>query len=113
MIRNGGVELALPAGMHITLATLDVDIPDHTRAYAEYRLFSCLSRHDLRVRTIEAVIRLDAARRYFRCLLSVDLGPAGRIKTQARRRNVTEAIDCAANRLGWLVERRMQQLISS
>ena len=99
--------------MRITLASPNVDIPEHIRAYAEYRLFSSVARHELHVRTIDVVIRRAPATQRFVCVLCAHVGPSGQVKTQARRPNVTAAIDRAADRLAWLVDRRMQQLISS
>jgi hypothetical protein len=38
----------------------------------------------------------------------LDLGPAGRVKTQARGRHPEAAIDRAAERAAWLLDRRVR-----
>jgi hypothetical protein len=62
------------------------------------------------VRAVDVVISQDsAAGRQARCSVVVDLGAAGRVKTQARAAHPSAAIDRAADRAGWLVRRRIRQ----
>lgn len=93
--------------MRITLSGINTAIPDNTRAYAEYRLFTSAARHEELVRSVDVVVRRDSrATRQFLCAVSVDLGPSGRIKTQARAAYPIAAIDRAAERMAWLLDRR-------
>jgi ribosome-associated translation inhibitor RaiA len=94
--------------MRITISGADTAITDEKRAYAEYRFFMAIAPHEALVRAVDVVVRGDsAANRQFLCAVTVDLGPSGRVKTQARAAHPNAAIDRAADRTAWLVGRRV------
>ena len=94
--------------MRITFSAVNFPVADYQRVYAEYRFFRVAARHDALIRAIEVAVRRDAAaNRPFVCTVTVDLIPSGTVKTQARAVHPTAAIDRAAERLAWLLERRM------
>lgn len=93
--------------MRITLSGLDIPITDDYRAYAEYRFFTAIARHEAVVRTVNVAVRRDsAADRPFLCTVIVDLRPSGTVKTQARAVHPSAAIDRAADRTAWLLDQR-------
>ena len=100
--------------MRIKVSGVDTLITGDNRRYAEYRVFTSIAPHDLKIRSVEVVIRRDSAStRSFLCTVLVDLGSSGRIKTQARAVHPSAAIDRAADRTAWLVDRRAAQGFSS
>jgi ribosome-associated translation inhibitor RaiA len=95
--------------MRITLSGVNFPVTDYQRVYAEYRFFRAIARHEALIRAIEVAVRRDgAANRPFLCTVTVDLVPSGTVKTQARAAHPTAAIDRAAERTAWLLERRME-----
>lgn len=95
--------------MRISLSAPDVVTTDRLRAYAEYRLFTSVARHGTLVRGAAIVVKRESAgERRFVCTIALDLGPAGRIKTQARGRHTDAAIDRVAERAAWLLDRRVR-----
>jgi ribosome-associated translation inhibitor RaiA len=94
--------------MRIRVSGIDTAINDATRAYAEYRFFTSIARHESRVRAVDIVVTRDSApNRQFLCTVTVDLGPSGHVKTQARAAHPSGAIDRAADRTGWLIGHRL------
>jgi ribosome-associated translation inhibitor RaiA len=94
--------------MRIKVSGVDGLIPNVNRRYAEYRFFTSVAPHAMKVRAVDVVIRCDSAsRRSFICAAVVDLGSSGRIKTQARAAHPSAAIDRAADRTARLVRRRL------
>src|SRR3954468_22963012 len=92
--------------MRITLSANT--LTDDTRAYGEYRFFTSVARHAAMVRAVDVTLtRVTGANPRFQCAVVVDLGVCGRIKTQARAPHPTAAIDRAAERAAWLLDRRM------
>jgi len=93
--------------MRISLLGVDTPVTDDQRAYAEYRFFRALARHEALVRAVTVAVRYDAAaNRSCLCTITVDLSPSGTVRTQARAPHPTAAIDRAAERTAWLLERR-------
>src|SRR3954471_18594487 len=91
--------------MRITLSAHP--LIDDTRAYGEYRFFTSVARHAAMIRAVDVTLtRVTGANPRFQCAVVVDLGVSGRIKTQARAPRPTAAIDRAAERAAWLLERR-------
>ena len=107
LVVSDGAQLASGELMRIKVSAVDIPITDDKRAYAEYRLFTAIAPYEVRIRSVDVVIRSgSAANRSFLCRVVVDLGSSGRIKTQARAVHPTAAIDRAADRTAWLVSRR-------
>jgi len=100
--------------MRIMLSGADFEITDPLRAYAEYRLFRSVARHEPLVTAVDIAVRqYESERDRFLCTVAVALRPAGRIRTQARGPHPGAAIDRAADRTAWLLDRRAQQPVSS
>jgi ribosome-associated translation inhibitor RaiA len=94
--------------MHMTVRGINFILSDSTRAYAEYRFFVATAQHRPDIRALDVAFRRDrAAHRPFHCTVVVDLGSQGCVKTQARAMTSSAAIDRAADRTAWLVERRL------
>jgi ribosomal subunit interface protein len=95
--------------MRISLSGAHVPVTDPLRAYVEYRLFTSVARHHASVQRADVLVRREATGHpRFVCTMSLDLGPAGRVKTQARGRHPEAAIDRAAERAAWLLDRRVR-----
>ena len=93
--------------MRIRVSGLSAAVEGDKRAYAEYRFFAAIAPYEAQVRTVDVVVSAAAGTtRRFLCTVSVDLGPSGRVETQARALHPTAAIDRAADRTGWLIGRR-------
>jgi ribosome-associated translation inhibitor RaiA len=96
--------------MRIKVSGVNIPLTPGKRAYAEYRVFTSIAPHALRIRSVDVVIRRESAPNgSFFCKVVVDLGASGHIKTQARAVHPTAAIDRAAGRTAWLVGRRAGQ----
>ncbi len=94
--------------MRIRVSGVNTPITDDTRAYAEYRFFTSIAPHAGRVRAVDVLVRRNsAANGQCLCAVTVDLGPAGQVRTQARAVHPSAAIDRAADRTAWLVGRRV------
>ena len=94
--------------MRIRISGHDTPIADEKRAYAEYRFFASIARYEPQVGAVDVVVGQElTARRQFLCTVTVDLGSAGHIKTQARAMQPSVAIDRAADRTAWLIGRRV------
>jgi len=93
--------------MRITLSGNNIGLTDDTRAYGEYRFFTSVARHAAIIRAVDITLkRIVGANRQFQCAVVIDLGVSGRVKTQARGPHPTAAIDRAADRSAWLLDRR-------
>jgi hypothetical protein len=91
--------------MRITLS--GNNLTGHTRAYGEYRFFTSVARHAALVRAVDITLkRVAEVNPRVQCAVVVDLGASGRVKTQARAPHPTAAIDRAAERVAWLLDRR-------
>ncbi len=101
--------------MHVEVIS-DGDTTDQVRAYAEYKVFVTLAR--LR----RALSRVRASIGHFKnsdneenvvCSVTVELDPSGTVHTRVRRPHPNDAINHAADQIGYLVERRRARRISS
>ena len=105
-----GAPFALLKAMRIKVSGVNIPLAPDKRAYAEYRVFTSIAQHELRIRSADVVIRRESAPNgSFLCKVLVDLGSSGHIKTQARAVHPTAAIDRAAGRIAWLFSRRAGQ----
>jgi len=96
--------------MRIRISGIDTPTAEGKRAYAEYRFFRAIAPYEPQVGAVDVVVgRKSAADRQFLCSVTVDLGGAGHIKTQARAMHPSAAIDRAADRTAWLIGRRIGQ----
>jgi ribosome-associated translation inhibitor RaiA len=99
--------------MRITVSSVNTPTADK-RPYAEYRFFTAIAPFETCVHAVDVVVRRDPSHdRPFVCAVIVDLGPAGRVRTQARAVHPSAAIDRAADRLARLVGRRVTGGISA
>jgi hypothetical protein len=94
--------------MRIKVSGVDTPVAGEKRAYTEYRFFTAIASHAARVREVDVVVTRDSvANRQFLCTVTVDLGPFGHVKTQARAVHPIAAINRAADRTAWLIQRRI------
>jgi len=94
--------------MRIRISSIDTPIASEKRAYAEYRFFTSIAPYDPQVGAVDVVVGRElGARGQFRCTVAVDLGPSGYVRTQARAMHPNAAIDRAADRIAWLIGRRV------
>jgi ribosomal subunit interface protein len=109
-----GSQFACPVGMRIMLTGKNVDISHQLQAYTEYRFFAGVARYEPLIRSISVAIRQNASSRdAFICVVVVDLGRAGQIKTRARGPHPNAAIDRVADRVASLLSRRVSRHVSS
>jgi ribosome-associated translation inhibitor RaiA len=95
--------------MRIAFSGVNFPVTDYQRVYARVCFFRVIARHEALIRAVKVAVRRDAAaNRSFHCTVTVDLAPSGTVKTQARAAHRTAAIDRAAERMAWLLERRME-----
>src|SRR5688500_10385094 len=98
--------------MRISVTDIGCTFGRHTRAYAEYRVFSSLARFSDVVH--EAGISLTSRRgRAARCVVSLTVNDGGRLRVSARGRHVYDAINRAARRIGEEVRRHTDITLSS
>jgi hypothetical protein len=97
--------------MRITVSgPVDSPLSSDTYKYAEYRVFSSIAPHGTSIHAVDVVVRRTSPpNRSVLCTVVVDLGPSGRLRTQAVAPHPSAAIDRAADRAGWLVRRRAGQ----
>lgn len=94
--------------MRIKISGIDTPIAEHKRAYAEYRFFTSIAPYEQQIGAVDVVVGRElGAHRQFLCTVTVDLGRSGHVKTQARARHPSAAIDRAADRTAWLIGRRI------
>lgn len=95
--------------MQIEIQGVGLDVSDALRAYVEYRMFSAASRfdgHDARLSVRLEPAGLDARARY-RCVASMERGPARALRVSASSDLLHAAVDRAAERLSRSAERRL------
>jgi ribosome-associated translation inhibitor RaiA len=96
--------------MQIRISGINAPITAESRAYAAYRFFTSIARYESRVGSVDVVVgREAAAGGRLVCIVAVDLGRSGHVKTQARSRRPSAAIDRAADRTAWLIGRRIRR----
>ncbi|MEO8358734.1 MAG: HPF/RaiA family ribosome-associated protein [Vicinamibacteria bacterium] len=91
--------------MKIEIRPVKLDLTDTCRAYAEYRMFSAISRFDGNGVHLDVLLEdrgADEEERY-RCIAGVDL-PAGRVWVTAAADQIYAVIDRAAEQLTKSVE---------
>ena len=84
--------------------------------YAEYRLFSALTRHPLKFRRARVLLRLSkdcGAFARVTCAVSVALDPSGSVRVRVTGPHVYAAINRAIERLGCAVDEHIEQRRSS
>jgi ribosomal subunit interface protein len=95
--------------MQINIQAVGLDVSDRLRAYVEYRMFAAASRFDGRYARLNVRLepaRLGARARY-RCLATLDLGPARSVRVSASSDLLHAAVDRAAERLSRSAVRRL------
>jgi ribosome-associated translation inhibitor RaiA len=100
--------------MRIEVIGTDDSATPQARAYAEYRLFATLARHNPVIRSVR--VMLAHAKRNgggVTCVVELVLEPAGSVRTRAQGPHAYGAIDRAAKRIGDLMARRTIQSMSS
>jgi len=77
------------------------------RAYAEYRLFATLARHARVIRRVSVILGSadPQAAGHLTCDVDVGLQDSGSVRVLAHGRNMHAAIDLAAERIGYVIER--------
>ena len=94
--------------MRVSLSGAHVTVTDSLRAYVEYRLFTSVARHHAIVQDADVRVRRETlGHARFVCTIALHLGHAGRVKTQARGTHLEAALERAAERAAWLLDRRV------
>ena len=89
-------------------------VRDQFQAYAQYRIFTSIARHEHLVRIANVTVREEASNRErFLCVVSLDLRFSDSITARARGAHPNHAIDRAADRLASLLGRLVPQHVSS
>ena len=86
------------------------------RTYAEYRVFSALSRHTRKVRRVRVVLRQGddpGTCETVACAVTVALEPTGSVRIRVTAPHVYAAINRAVERLGDALGARVEQRRSS
>jgi ribosome-associated translation inhibitor RaiA len=86
------------------------------RTYAEYRVFSALSRHARRFRRVRVVLRQGDDRgmcETVACTVTVALEPTGSVRVRVTAPHVYAALNRAVERLGEALEARVEWRRSS
>lgn len=94
----------------------DNAISSQARTYAEYRVFSALTRHDRKFRRARVLLRPTEDRGTgdrVTCTVSVALDPSGSVRVRVTGPHVYEAINRAVERLGYALGGRIEQRRSS
>jgi hypothetical protein len=112
-----GPALAIRSRMkRIYVVADDKAISSQARTYAEYRVFSALTRHALKFRRARVLLRpskdFGACDRVI-CAVSVALEPSGTARVRVTGPHVYAAINRAVERLGDVVGGRVEQRRSS
>lgn len=95
--------------MRVSLSVAHLTVTDSLRAYMEYRLFTSVARHHAIVQGADVRVRRETlGHARFVCTIALDLGHAGRVKTQARGTHLEAAIERATERAAWLLDRRVR-----
>jgi hypothetical protein len=87
------------------------DAISQARTYAEYRVFSALTRHARRFRRARVVLRARNHATYpmVTCAVSVALEPSGLVRVRATEPHAYAAINRAIDRLGDVLGGRIEQ----
>ena len=91
-------------------------ISSQARSYAEYRVFSALTRHTIGFRRARVLLRASAGAHTsdrVSCALSVALAPSGSVRVRVTGPHVYAAINRAVERLGHACGGRIEQRRSS
>ena len=91
-------------------------ISSQARTYAEYRVFSALTRHATKFRRARVLLRASAGPDTcdrVSCALSVALDPSGSVRVRVTGPHVYAAINRAIERLGCALGGRTEQRRSS
>jgi ribosome-associated translation inhibitor RaiA len=109
--------LRLDLGMNrITVVADDKAISSQARTYAEYRVFSALTRHAIKFRSARVLLRpsddRDTCARVT-CAVSVVLEPSRSVRVRVTGPHVYAAINRAIERLGDVLGGRIEQRRSS
>ena len=94
----------------------DNAISSQARTYAEYRVFSALTRHALKFRRVRVLLRPSDDRGTcdsVTCALSVALEPSGSVRVRVTGPHVYAAINRAVERLGNVLGGRVELRRSS
>jgi hypothetical protein len=94
----------------------DNAISSQARTYAEYRVFSALTRHALKFRRARVLLRPSDDRDMcarVTCAVSVVLEPSGSVRVRVTGPHVYAAINRAVGRLGDVLGGRIEQRRSS
>jgi hypothetical protein len=94
----------------------DDAITSQARTYAEYRVFSALTRHALKFRSARVLLRPIEDRGVndrVCCAVSVGLDPAGSVRVRVTGPHVYAAINRAVERLGDVLGGRIEHRRSS
>jgi ribosome-associated translation inhibitor RaiA len=94
----------------------DDNVSSQARTYAEYRVFSALTRHALKFRRARVVLRQSDGQGTsdrVTCAVSVALGPSGSVRVRVTGPHVYAAINRAVERLGDVLGGRIEQRRSS
>jgi ribosome-associated translation inhibitor RaiA len=100
----------------IHVACDDNAISSQARTYAEYRVFSALTRHALKFRRARVLLRPSEDRRTcdrVACAVSVALEPSGSVRVRVTGPHVYAAINRAVERLGDVLGGQIEQRRSS
>jgi ribosome-associated translation inhibitor RaiA len=99
--------------MQINIQGVGLDVSERVRAYVEYRMFAAASRFDgsdARL-SVRLNVRLEpgglSARARYRCVATMDLGPARSVRVSASSDLLHAAVDRAAERLSRSAARRL------
>ena len=91
-------------------------IRSQARTYAEYRVFAALTRHDLKFRRARVLLRATEDRGSCdsaTCAVSVSLEPSGSVRVRVTGPHVFAAINRAVERLGNVLNGRIEARRSS
>jgi ribosome-associated translation inhibitor RaiA len=94
----------------------DNAISSQARTYAEYRVFSALTRHALKFRSARVLLRLSEDRGTcdrVTCAVSVALEPSGSVRVRVTGPHVYAAINRAVERLSTVLGGQIEQRRSS
>jgi hypothetical protein len=94
----------------------DDNVSSQARTYAEYRVFSALTRQALKFRRARILLRSSdehGACDRVTCALSVALGPSGSVRVRVTGPHVYATINRAVERLGIALGGRIEQRRSS
>jgi ribosome-associated translation inhibitor RaiA len=94
----------------------DTAISSQARTYAEYRVFSALTRHAAKFRRARILLRPSRDRftcDRVTCAVSVALAPSGSVRVRVTGPHAYGAINRAVERLGYALGGRVEQRRSS